>query len=180
MCATVSVANTGADSCTGTRMALSDMKFFFYRWGPKLTGPSSRLFEKRWGYNFYSEQSMYNWVVRRKAFLAARWLGAPIGIANRATQVAKKLFCKDWDPLPDPDGASRGRQDHVHDRHAVPLAGVTQHRGRGGVAGDDQCFDAVFHQLVHDAQRVGTNPGDRQRPIRTVCGVPDIDDGFIR
>ncbi len=91
----------------GTRMALSDMRFFFYRWGPKLTGPSSRLFEKRWGYNFYSEQSMYNWVVRRKAFLVSRWLHAPIGIANRMTQVAKKLFCKDWDPLPDPDAASR-------------------------------------------------------------------------
>ena len=91
----------------GTRMALSDMRFFFFRWGPKLTGPSSRLFERRWGYRFYSEQSMYNWVVRRKAFLVSRWLGAPIGIANRATQVAKKLFCRDWDPLPDPDGASR-------------------------------------------------------------------------
>ena len=91
----------------GTRMALSDMKYFFFRWGRKLTGPSSRLFERRWGYNFYSEQSMYNWVVRRKAFLVARWLGAPIGIANRATQVAKKLFCRDWDPLPDPDAASR-------------------------------------------------------------------------
>lgn len=91
----------------GTRMALSDMRFFFYRWGPKLTRPSSRLFERRWGYNFYSEQSMYNWVVRRKAFLVTRWLGAPIGIANRATQVAKKLFCKDWDPLPNADAASR-------------------------------------------------------------------------
>ncbi|WP_298577917.1 glycosyltransferase [uncultured Luteimonas sp.] len=91
----------------GTRMALSDMRFFFYRWGRKLTAPSSRLFERRWGYNFYSEQAMYNWVVRRKAFLAARWFGAPIGIANRATQVARKLFCRDWDPLPDPEGASR-------------------------------------------------------------------------
>lgn len=91
----------------GTRMALADMRYFFYRWGRELTTPSSRLFERRWGYNFYSEQSMYNWVVRRKAFLLARWLGAPIGIANRATQVAKKLFCEDWDPLPDPDGASR-------------------------------------------------------------------------
>lgn len=91
----------------GTRMALADMRFFFFRWGPKLTGPSSRLFERRWGYKFYSEQSMYNWVVRRKAFLVSRWFGAPIGIANRATQVAKKLFCRDWDPLPDPDGASR-------------------------------------------------------------------------
>lgn len=91
----------------GTRMALSDMKFFFFRWGRRFTVPSSRLFERRWGYRFYSEQSMYNWVVRRKAFLVSRWLGAPIGIANRATQVVKKLFCKDWDPLPDPDAASR-------------------------------------------------------------------------
>lgn len=91
----------------GTRMALSDMRFFFYRWGRKLTAPSSRLFERRWGYRFYSEQAMYNWVVRRKAFLAARWFGAPIGIANRATQVAKRLFCRDWDPLPDPEAVSR-------------------------------------------------------------------------
>lgn len=107
----------------GTRMALSDMRFFFYRWGPKLTRPSSRLFERRWGYNFYSEQSMYNWVVRRKAFLVARWLRAPISIANRATQVAKKLFCKDWDPLPDPDAAARPLLDggvppqRSHDLH---------------------------------------------------------------
>src|SRR3546814_7939187 len=81
------------------------MRFFFYRWVRKLTTPSSRLFERRWGYNFYSERSMYNWVVRRKAFLVSRWLGAPISIANRATQVVKKLFCRDWDPLPDPDAA---------------------------------------------------------------------------
>lgn len=91
----------------GTRMALSDMKYFFFRWGPKLTGPSSRLFERRWGYNFYSEQAMYNWVVRRKAFLVSRWLGAPIALANRATQVAKKLFCREWDPVPDVDAVAR-------------------------------------------------------------------------
>ncbi|NLG60025.1 MAG: glycosyltransferase family 2 protein [Gammaproteobacteria bacterium] len=91
----------------GTRMALSDMRYFFFRWGRGLTGTSSRLFERRWGYNFYSEQSMYNWVVRRKAFLVSRWLGAPIGLSNLATQVVKKLFCKDWDPLPDAEAASR-------------------------------------------------------------------------
>ena len=91
----------------GTRMALSDMKFFFYRWGPKLTGPSSRLFEKRWGYNFYSEQSMYNWVVRRKAFLVARWFGLPIGASNRVAGVVKRFFCRDWDPVPDVDGNAR-------------------------------------------------------------------------
>src|SRR3546814_12925769 len=88
-------------------MTLPDMRFFFYRWGRKLTTPSSRLFERRWGYNFYSEQSMYYWVVRRKAFLVSRWLGAPISIATRATQVVTKLFCRDWAPLPDPDAASQ-------------------------------------------------------------------------
>src|SRR3546814_18045318 len=61
----------------GTRMTLPDMRFFFYRWGRKLTTPSSRLFERRWGYHFYSEQSMYNWVVRRKAFRVSRWRVAP-------------------------------------------------------------------------------------------------------
>lgn len=91
----------------GTRMALADMRYFFYRWGSALTRPSSRLFERRWGYNFYSEQAMYNWVVRRKAFLVSRWLGAPIGISNHATQVARKLFCRDWDPLPDAVAASQ-------------------------------------------------------------------------
>ncbi len=91
----------------GTRMRLSDMRFFFYRWNPRLTRSSSRLFEQRWGYRFYSEQSMYNWVVRRKAFLVARWLGLPIGLANRVTGVVKRLFCRDWDPLPDAEGSAR-------------------------------------------------------------------------
>jgi GT2 family glycosyltransferase len=91
----------------GTRMRLADMRFFFHRWSPKLTGPSSRLFERRWGYRFYSEQSMYNWVVRRKAFLISRWVGLPTSLANTVTTVAKKLLCRDWDPLKDPDAASR-------------------------------------------------------------------------
>ena len=91
----------------GTRMRLADMRFFFFRWDPALTGASSRLFERRWGYRFYSEQSMYNWVVRRKAFLVSRWFGLPVSIANRVTSVVKRLVCKDWDPLENPDAASR-------------------------------------------------------------------------
>jgi len=91
----------------GTRMRMADMRFFFYRWSPALTGSSSRLFERRWGYRFYSEQSMYNWVVRRKAFLISRWFGLPTGLANSVTSVAKRLLCRDWDPLKDPDAASR-------------------------------------------------------------------------
>ena len=91
----------------GTRMRLSDMRFFFFRWSPRLTGASSRLFERRWGYRFYSEQSMYNWVVRRKAFLVARWFGLPIGASNRVAGVVKRFFCRDWDPVPDVDGNAR-------------------------------------------------------------------------
>lgn len=94
-----------------TRMAWPDMRFFFHRWHRKRTADSSRLFEQRWGFRFYSEQSMYNWVVRRKTYLVSRWLGLPSGAANLATRVVKKLFCRDWDPLPDPDGASRPLPD---------------------------------------------------------------------
>lgn len=90
-----------------TRMNLDDMHFFFHRWNRHLTEHSSRLFERRWGYCFYSEHAMYTWVFRRKTFLLARWIGLPAGAANFVTKVAKRLFCRDWDPLRDPDGASR-------------------------------------------------------------------------
>src|SRR5690606_27975681 len=69
----------------------------------------------------------------------------------------------------DPSGAGRGhrashgRLDDLHDRHAgadrVPLAGVAQHGGGGGVAGDDQGLDAGGDQSVHDVQRHGADLG---------------------
>ena len=93
----------------GTRMELNDMKFFFYRWGRNLTWKSSRLFEKRWGYNFYAEQSMYHWVFRRRIFLFCRWLHLPIGAANNITRIAAKIkttFKPVWDPIDDPVGKS--------------------------------------------------------------------------
>lgn len=90
-----------------TRMRLADMRYFFHRWSSGRARRSSRLFERRWGYNFYSEQAAYTWIFRRKTFLLARWLGLPIGAANRITAVARRLFCRDFDPLPDPEAASR-------------------------------------------------------------------------
>jgi len=93
----------------GTRMELDDMKFFFYRWGRSLTWQSSRLFEKRWGYNFYAEQSMYHWVFRRRIFLFCRWLHFPISVANNITRIAAKIKTSlkpVWDPLKDPVGQS--------------------------------------------------------------------------
>lgn len=93
----------------GTRMELDDIKFFFYRWGKALTWQSSRLFEKRWGYKFYAEQSMYHWVFRRRIFLFSRWLYLPISVANNITRIAAKVkttFKPVWDPLKDPIGKS--------------------------------------------------------------------------
>lgn len=93
----------------GTRMELDDMKFFFYRWGRNLTWQSSRLFEKRWGYNFYAEQSMYHWVFRRRIFLFCRWLYLPINVANNITRVVAKIkttFKPVWDLLKDHIGQS--------------------------------------------------------------------------
>lgn len=89
----------------GTRMELSDMSWFFFRWGNKLTYTSSRLFEKRWGYNFYAEQAMYHWVFRRRIFLFCRWLHLPISVANNVTRIAAKIkttIKPVWDPLKDP------------------------------------------------------------------------------
>lgn len=89
----------------GTRMELADMNFFFFRWGKTLTWQSSRLFEQRWGYNFYSEQAMYHWVFRRKVFLYCRWLHIPIGLANQVTRIfakIKTLIKPVWDPVRNP------------------------------------------------------------------------------
>ena len=93
----------------GTRMELSDVSWFFYRWGQELTYASSRLFEQRWGYNFYAEQAMYHWVFRRRIFLFCRWLHLPIGVANNITRIAAKIkttFKPVWDPLKDPIASS--------------------------------------------------------------------------
>jgi GT2 family glycosyltransferase len=94
-----------------TRMELADMRFFFHRWNRRLTQSSSRLFERRWGYRFYSEQSMYNWVFRRKTFLLLRWIHLPNAVANLLTNAAKRLLRRDWDPLPDAEAASRSLLD---------------------------------------------------------------------
>jgi hypothetical protein len=94
----------------GTRMELDDMKFFFFRWSKPLTWQSSRLFEQRWGYNFYAEQAMYHWVFRRRVFLYSRWLHLPISLANQITRIfakIKTLIKPVWDPVEDPAANSK-------------------------------------------------------------------------
>lgn len=93
-----------------TRMTLSDMRFFFFRWSKKLTWQSSRLFEQRWGYNFYAEQAMYHWVFRRRIFLICRWLFLPISVANIVTRIAGKIkttIKPVWDPISNPVSQSK-------------------------------------------------------------------------
>ncbi|HBN88162.1 MAG TPA: hypothetical protein DD408_03365, partial [Rheinheimera sp.] len=94
----------------GTRMSWFDMRFFFYRWDPKLTYTSSRLFEQRWHYNFYAEHAMYHWVFRRKVFLVCRWLHLPISVSNKVVRVVAKLktlIKPVWNPLSDPAAIAR-------------------------------------------------------------------------
>lgn len=89
------------------RMGTADIGFFCYRWSKDFAYKSSRLFEQRWGYKFYSEEQMYTWILRRRTYLLARWLGLPCGVANTLSHVARKLkLKKDWDPLKDPIGQS--------------------------------------------------------------------------
>jgi hypothetical protein len=90
----------------GTRMELDDMKFFVFRWSKTLTWQASRLFEQRWGYNFYAEQAMYHWVFRRRIFLYCRWLHIPISLANQITRVLAKIktmIKPVWDPVKNPE-----------------------------------------------------------------------------
>ena len=89
----------------GTRARLSDLKYFNLRWNSRITEQSSRLFEKRWGYKFYSEKAIYNWAIRRRIFLVLRWMYIPISVANKIDRVffaiRRKLF-PIWDPLENP------------------------------------------------------------------------------
>lgn len=91
----------------GTRMHRADMRYFWFRWSRRKTAHSAQLFERRWGCRFYTEQAMDNWVVRRKSFLLARWLGLPISLSNKVAGLARRLLCRNWDPLADAEAESR-------------------------------------------------------------------------
>lgn len=94
----------------GTRANLSDLKYFNLRWNSKITKKSSDLFQQRWGYRFYSEESIYNWAIRRRLFLLLRWMYLPIGIANSIDRLffaVRRRVAPIWDPLDDPIAKSR-------------------------------------------------------------------------
>ena len=72
------------------------------------------------------------------------------------------------------------RQDHFDHRHGVPLPGVAEHRGAGGVAGDDQHLDALVDQMVEALQGVLADAGDRLVAVRRPGRVPQIHDVLVR
>ena len=93
----------------GTRSELADLEFFNRRWNGKITKSSSDLFEKRWGYRFYSEEAMYYWAVRRRLFLLLRWMHLPVSIANKIDRLfgaVRRRIAPVWDPLSNPEAVS--------------------------------------------------------------------------
>ena len=76
-------------------------------------------------------------------------------------------------------GPAHRREDHLHHRDVVALAGVAEGGGAGGVAGDHEHLDAVVHQAVHDGERVPADLGDGQRAVRAVRGVADVADRLV-
>lgn len=90
----------------GTRAKLSDLRYFNLRWNAAITKASSRLFEKRWGYKFYSEEAIYVWASRRRRFLLLRWLHIPVHAANffdRAWGGLRSRINPVWDPVASPE-----------------------------------------------------------------------------
>ncbi|MEM1145508.1 MAG: glycosyltransferase [Pseudomonadota bacterium] len=87
----------------GSRAKLSDLRYFNLRWNGTITEKSSRLFEKRWGYRFYSEEAIYLWAIRRRIFLLLRWLHIPVSLANKVDRVfgaIRRRVAPVWDPVP--------------------------------------------------------------------------------
>jgi len=89
----------------GTRAQLKDLQFFNYRWNYKIGKYSHDLFERRWGYKWYAEQSVYFWCMRRRIYMLLRWLHIPIaiaGIIDRVVSGIKRRLFPIWDPLKNP------------------------------------------------------------------------------
>ena len=97
------------------RMTGADLRFFNFRWSKEKVESSARLFEKRWGLNFYSEDFMLNWTRSRRVFSEVRRFGLPIFAADFIIRAYQKFFLKEWDPLPDPIGSSTRFYDTLPD-----------------------------------------------------------------
>jgi len=109
----------------GTRAKFTDLQYFNFRWNSKIGKYSHDLFEKRWGYKWYSEDSIYLWCMRRRLYLVLRWLFLPIPLVNVLDRVlsniGRRLF-PIWDPLKDPIGSSTLLYDELEDQKPIQLS----------------------------------------------------------
>jgi len=109
----------------GTRAQLKDLQYFNLRWNAKIGKYSHDLFEKRWGYKWYSEDSIYYWCMRRRLYLVLRWMYLPIPVVNLLDRVVssfrRRLF-PIWDPLKNPVELSTLLYDEIEGNKPVQLS----------------------------------------------------------
>ena len=109
----------------GTPASLKDLQYFNLRWNRRIGKYSHDLFEKRWGYKWYAEQSVYYWCVRRRLYIVLRWLRLPIPVANFLDRIVsgvrRKLF-PIWDPLKNPVELSTLLYDRLENHRPKQLS----------------------------------------------------------
>ncbi len=109
----------------GSKAKKSDLHYFDLRWNRQILEQSSRLFEKRWGYRFYSEEAICNWAARRRLFMMFRRCYVPIVIANlldRVLEAIRRRLFPVWDPLPDPLANSMSLSDILENESPKQLS----------------------------------------------------------
>lgn len=112
----------------GSRANLRDLQYFNLRWNRKIGKYSHDLFEKRWGYKWYAEESVYFWCVRRRLYIILRWAYIPIPLANlldRLVSSIKRRLFPIWDPIPNPVEQSALLYDRCKDGKPVQLSHCT-------------------------------------------------------
>ena len=113
----------------GTRAELKDLKYFDFRWNHAIGKYSHDLFEKRWGYKWYAEESVYHWCERRRLYLMLRWAYIPNPVANfldRLVSGFKRRVSPIWDPLKNPLENSVLLYDTLKDNKPKQLSHVTE------------------------------------------------------
>ena len=113
----------------GTRAKLNDLKYFDLRWNQTIGKYSHDLFEKRWGYKWYAEESVYNWCERRRLYLMLRWAYIPNPVANlldRVVSGVKRRLSPIWDPIRNPIESSALLYDTLEENKPKQLSHATE------------------------------------------------------
>ena len=109
--------------------------------------------------------------------IGSRGEGVEIGL-----RLVRPLGGDDPDPAVArrPSRAPHGGTDDLDGGHGIPLPGVVENGGGGGVAGDHQHLDAMVDEAVEAFQGKAARLGDRPRTIGRAGGVAEIGDRLGR